>query len=142
MKNTLLVLVGLAIIGTCALYAAPAKPTEVEVWTGSDDGLTQRLRDAVESKFQSSSDFVPSRGKKPGTLIVTIPTHVEWTQNGERTHVRYKVEFSSSDGVAIGKSAVRVGTTILQRVQLRFTGAHKGRHASCTELLQSGDFTH
>ena len=105
MKNTWLALIGLGIIGSCALYAASAKPTPVEIWTGGDDGLTQRLRDAVENKFKSSSDFVPSSGKKPGTLIVTIPTHVEWTQNGTRTQVRYRVEFSSNDGVGIGKNS-------------------------------------
>jgi hypothetical protein len=90
---------------TCALYAAQAKPTVVEVWTGGDDSLTQHLRYEVENKFKSSSDFVLSTGKKPGTLIVTIPTHVERAQNGTRTHVRYKVEFSSSDDVGIGKSS-------------------------------------
>jgi hypothetical protein len=105
MKNTLLTLFGLVIIGSGALYAAPAKPTPVEVWTGGDDGLTQRLRDEVENKFKSSFDFVLSSGKKPGTLIVTIPTHVAWTQQGTRTHVRYKVEFSSSDDIGIGKSS-------------------------------------
>jgi hypothetical protein len=104
MKNTWLALIGLGIIGSCALYAAPATPTPVEVWTGGDDGLTQHLRDAVQSKFKAS-DFIPSSGKKPGTLIVTIPTHAECTQNGTRTHVRYRVEFSSSDGVGIGKSS-------------------------------------
>jgi len=77
----------------------------VEVWTGGDDSLTQHLRYEVESRFKSSSDFVPSRGKKPGTLIVTIPTHVAWTKDGTRTQVRYKVEFSSSEGVGIGKSS-------------------------------------
>jgi hypothetical protein len=105
MKNILLALLGLGISGTCALYGAPAKSTLGEVWTGGDDGLTQQLRDAVERKFKSSSDFVSSSGKKPGTLIVTIPTHVAWTQHGTRTHVRYRVEFSSSDGVGIGKSS-------------------------------------
>ncbi len=105
MKNTLLALIGLGIIGTCALYAAQAKPTPVEVWTGGDDSLTHGLRYEVENRFKRSSDFVLSSGKKPGTLIVTIPTHVAWTKNGTRTHVRYKVEFSSSDGVGIGKSS-------------------------------------
>jgi hypothetical protein len=104
MKNSLLALFG-AIIGSCVLFAAPARPTPVEVWTGGDDGLTQRLRDQIENKFKSSSDFVLSSGKKPGSLIVTIPTHVAWIEKGARTHVRYKVEFSSSDDTAIGKSS-------------------------------------
>jgi hypothetical protein len=105
MKNTLLTLFGAVVIGNCALYAAPSKPTPVEVWTGGDDGLTQRLRDGIENKFKSSSDFVLSSGKKPGSLIVTIPTHVTWTQKGSRTYLRYKVEFSSSNDIEIGKSS-------------------------------------
>ena len=105
MKNIFLALIGLGIIGTCALYGAQAKSTLVEVWAGGDDVLTQQLRDAVERKFKSSFDFVSSSGKKPGTLIVTIPTHVAWTQHGTRTHVRYRVEFSSSDGVGVGRSS-------------------------------------
>jgi hypothetical protein len=105
MKNTLLALFGAVIIGSCALYAATAKPTPVEVWTGGDDGLTQRLRDKIENKFKSSPAFVLSTGKKPGSLIVTIPTHVAWTQKGARIHVRYKVEFSSSSDIAIGKGS-------------------------------------
>ena len=75
MRHTL-ALIGLAIIGTCALYGASSKLTLVEVWCVGDDGLTLHLRDAVESKFKSSSDYVLSNGKKPGTLIVTIPTNV------------------------------------------------------------------
>jgi hypothetical protein len=105
MKNTLLSLLGLVIIGSYTLFAAMAKPTPVEVWTGGDDSLTQGLRYEIENKFKSSPDFVLSRGKKPGTLIVTIPTHVAWAQKGTRTHVRYKVEFSSSDDIGIGRSS-------------------------------------
>lgn len=87
------------------MHGSTAKPTPVEVWTGGDDGLTQQLRDEIENKFKSSSDFVLSSGKKAGTLIVTIPTHVGWTTKGARTHLRYSVEFSSGDGMALGKSS-------------------------------------
>jgi hypothetical protein len=76
MKKSLLALFGLVLLAP--LYAGPAKPTPVEVWTGGDDGLTQGLRFAIENKFKSSSDFVLSLGKKAGTLIVTIPMHVAW----------------------------------------------------------------
>jgi len=105
MKNTLLTLFGVVIIGSCVLFAAPARPTPVEVWTGGDDGLTQCLRVEIENKFKSSSDFVLGSGKKPASLIVTIPTHVAWMQKGARTHVRYKLELSSSDDIGIGKSS-------------------------------------
>ena len=103
MKRTLLALISSVIIGTCILYGASSKPRFVEVWCVGDDGLTQHLRDAVESKFKSSSDFILSSGKKSGTLIVTIPTNVEWTQNGTQTRVRYKVVFSSTDEAKVGK---------------------------------------
>ena len=57
-----------------ALGAESARATLVEVWCGGDDGLTLRLRDALENAFKSSPAFALSTGKKPGTLIVTIPT--------------------------------------------------------------------
>lgn len=86
------------------LAADSAKPTLVEVWSGGDDGLTLRLRASLEGAFKSSSAFVLSSGKKPGTLIVTIPTHVEWKQVGKRTKVLYKVNFASVDNQPVGSS--------------------------------------
>ncbi|MEP6740987.1 MAG: hypothetical protein ABJB61_00705, partial [bacterium] len=75
------------------------KPTQtpVEVWCGADDGLTQGVRDALETAFASTPDFVLSSGKRTGTLLVTIPTHVRWKEIGERTQVFYIVEFTSAD---------------------------------------------
>jgi len=105
MRNASLTLFGLVLMTNVVMYAGPANRTPVEVWTGGDDGLTQRLRVAIENKFKSSSNFVLSSGKKAGTLIVTIPTHVAWTTEGVRTHLRYAVEFSSSDGSALGRSS-------------------------------------
>jgi hypothetical protein len=104
-KNILLTLIALLGMGNCVLSAAWETPLSVEVWTGGDDGLTQRLRDEIENRFKASSHFVLSSGKKPGTLIVTIPTNVTWTAKGTRTHVRYKVEFSSAAGSRIGISS-------------------------------------
>jgi hypothetical protein len=75
--------------------AAPTAPTPVEVWVGGDDGLTQKLEDAMESAFRSSQDFTLSSGKKPGTLVVLIPTNVGWKKIGTRTKVLYTVEFRS-----------------------------------------------
>lgn len=76
----------------------------VEVWSGGDDGLTQRLRDALESAFKASKDFNLSSGKKPGTLVVTISTHVAWKQIGARNQVLYTVGFASTDDHKIGTS--------------------------------------
>ena len=87
-----------------ALEASPTGKTMVEVWSGGDDGLTLRLRASLEKAFKSSPEFVLTNGKKPGTLIVTIPTNVEWKQVGKRTKVLYKVEFASVDNQPLGGS--------------------------------------
>jgi hypothetical protein len=63
-----------------------------------------RLKDALESAFKSSSDFTLSSGKKPGTLVVLIPSHVKWNQIGTRTQVLSSVEFASTDNENIGVS--------------------------------------
>lgn len=76
----------------------------VEVWCGGDDGLTQKLRDALEKRFEASSEFQLSSGKKPGTLLVTIPTNVPWKQVGGRTRVVYSVDFTAVDGLTLGRS--------------------------------------
>lgn len=83
--------------------SAQQRPTLVEVWCGGDDGLTIRLRDAVEHAFSTSPDFQMSSGKLPGTLLVTIPTHVEWKRTGKKTRVLYKVDLSVVGGKDFGK---------------------------------------
>jgi hypothetical protein len=93
------------IVAACAVEAAAAEPTLVEVWCGGDDGLTIKLRDALENAFRSSPDFSPSSGKKPKTLIVSIPTNVDWKQVGRRTRVLYTVTFSSADNEKLGASS-------------------------------------
>jgi hypothetical protein len=87
-----------------AAEASSTKRTLVEVWCGGDDTLTRGLRNALEDTFKLSSDFVLSSGKKSGTLIVTIPTHVEWKEAGKRTKVFYTVEFTSVDNQPLGSS--------------------------------------
>lgn len=85
------------VVAACAMGAASGKPTLVEVWCGGDDALTLSLRDTLENAFKSSQDFSLGSGKKPGTLVVTIPTHVGWKHVHKRTQVLYSVEFSSAD---------------------------------------------
>ena len=92
------------VVAQCGMEAALAKPTLVEVWCGGDDRLTIRLRDTLENAFKSSSDFRLSSGKEPGTLIVTIPTHVRWKQAKKRTQVLYTVEFASADNRTVDTS--------------------------------------
>lgn len=90
-----------------AVPAIPAlckqRTTPVEVWCGGDDGLTQRLKDALEQKLNLSPKFRLSSGKKPGTLVVTIPSNVKWKDVGRRTRVLYEVDFSTYDGKTLGR---------------------------------------
>lgn len=86
---------------TLGLSASP-KVTLVEVWCVGDDGLTTKLRDTLENRFKSSPDFHLSFGKKPGTLIVTIPTNVGWKLVDGRTQVLYTVEFASVENQHLG----------------------------------------
>ncbi len=81
----LALLAALAVLAGYSAGATPTKPMPVEFWVVGDDGLTQRLRDAVERALKSSSEFTMSYGKKPGTLIVQIPTNVDWERVGSRT---------------------------------------------------------
>ena len=71
--------------------------TLVEVWCGGDDMLTQGVCHALENAFEATADFVPSHGKKEGTLVVTIPTNVDWRKSGKRKQVFYTVEFTTAD---------------------------------------------
>ena len=84
-------------MSTVVLGNATSKRTLVEFWHTGDDGLSQKLADQVERALARSPDFSVSAGRKSGTLIVTIPTNVEWKQIGKRTQVLYHVEFSSVD---------------------------------------------
>jgi len=77
--------------------AASTQRTLVEVWTGGDDGLTLGLREALEHALESSPAFTCSYGKKPGTLMVRIPSNVGWQKVGKRTKVLYTVEFKTID---------------------------------------------
>jgi hypothetical protein len=98
------VIIAVALLVQSATEAASTRPTLVEVWSGGDDSLTTGLRNVLENAFKLSSNFVLSSGKKPGTLIATIPTHVEWKRAGKRTKVFYAVEFTSVDNQPLGIS--------------------------------------
>jgi len=84
--------------------SSPLKPgqTLVEVWCGGDDNLTQGVCHAVYNECAASPDFVMSSDETPGTLIVRIPTNVDWKEERGRTRVFYKVEFKSTNGKKLG----------------------------------------
>ncbi len=92
-----MVVVGCVVLAGCGTDTASGKRL-VEVWRGGDDLLTMRLKDAVESAFRASPDFALSSGKKPGTLMVTIPSRVRFKQVGGRTQVLFDATFSTAEG--------------------------------------------
>jgi hypothetical protein len=94
---------------------AAAKPTLVEFWHVGDDGLSQRLAERVESEFERSPNFAIGSGKKPGTLVVTIPTNVEWKLVGKRTQVSYNIEFATADNETISKSSGSCWENVLEK---------------------------
>jgi hypothetical protein len=79
-------------------FAGSTKPIPVEFWHVGDDGLSERLADCTEKAFKQSTVFRLSSGRKPGTLIVEIPTNVGWERIGKRVQVHYSVNFSLVDG--------------------------------------------
>jgi hypothetical protein len=107
MKAFSFLLVGLILFLNSASLLASQKRIPIEVWSGGDDGLTQRFRDELERTFESSTEFALSTGKKPGTLVATIPTHVQWVKRGSRTQFQYEVQFTSIDESRLGDSKGR-----------------------------------
>jgi hypothetical protein len=103
--SVLFALYACAASGMFALQSSHLQPIPVEVWRVGDDALTSSLRDAVESAIRTSSDLTLSNGKKPGTLVVTIPRHVNWKRvSGGRTQVTYAAQFSTVNARVIGRT--------------------------------------
>ena len=80
-------------------YAVP-----VEVGAGGDDGLTQRLADAVRTGFEHSAHFRLSASGTLNALKVTIPTHVGWDEINGRTRVSYQLRLDRG-GRHLGNSS-------------------------------------
>ena len=93
-----------ATIVACETAPSAAAPVPLEVWRGGDDGLTLRFADALEASFRRFPAFVLSSGKRPGTLVETIPSNVGWKQVGSRTKVIYSVEFTGTAAQPLGRS--------------------------------------
>ncbi len=98
--------VALFLVVMCAVEDSCANrhPTLVIVQCGGDDGLTMKLRDSLENAFRSSSLFLLTAERRPGTLVVTIPSNVGWKQVDGRVQVLYNVEFASVDNQQVGTS--------------------------------------
>jgi hypothetical protein len=65
----------------------------VEVRTGGDDGLTQRLADQLRATFAAAPTYIA--GTLAKRLIITIPTHVEWRKIDGKTWITYRLEIAS-----------------------------------------------
>jgi hypothetical protein len=120
----------------CGESNPSSKLTLVEVWRGGDDGLTVRLSEALEAAFQSSSEFALTTGKKPGTLIVAIPTNIRWKQVDARTEIVYAVEFASADGRELGATSGSCWEDELQVCVVRIIEDAK---AASTKLSKASD---
>jgi hypothetical protein len=98
----LITLLALLILGLQAGYSQtvdlPAKPVPVAVLCNGDDGLTARLCEQVKKAFGKSPDFTPEVAHRPHSLIVRIPTNVDWKEDGKRTKAIYSVELAIKDG--------------------------------------------
>jgi len=100
MQMNLLLLFLVCLVPVFQKASSPVKQTQtlVEVWCGGDDNLTQGVCRALDREVASTPEFIVSIGEKPGTLIVRIPTNVNWKENGQGTTVFYTVEFKSTSG--------------------------------------------
>jgi hypothetical protein len=85
-----------------AIGAGSAGRTLLDFWHVGDDALSIRLAERVEGAFLRSPDFTMSSGKKPGTLVVTIPTNVDWSEKTGRTRLHFEVKFTSVDNRSLG----------------------------------------
>lgn len=67
----------------------------VWIWTGGDDGLTQRVRDAVAIELFLDRRFTPAvGGGEPPKLRIGIPTHVAWRETPAGTRVTVTYNFT------------------------------------------------
>lgn len=89
-------LLGLAIIlaacGGCETptLAPPSERVSVEVYTESDDGLTQRLAEAVRTELGARPPVLPEPSPMQGVLRLVIPP-VDWLRTEEGLIVIYDV---------------------------------------------------
>jgi hypothetical protein len=78
---------------------AAQEADHVQIWTGGDDGLTQRLRYEMEKGVSESGVFqlVNREGMKADDFIILIPTGVSWAKDANGLVVTAKAEFSRAN---------------------------------------------
>ena|SRR2546423_12095637 len=72
-----------------------AAPYPVQVWKQSDDGLTNKLADSIETAIKHSARLSPSSPKAPGTLYLILSPAL-WQEKGSHTRVTYFVNYGRS----------------------------------------------
>ena len=75
----------------------------VELWTGGDDGLTQKFAGSLHNAVAASSTL-ENTGVGHGALRMEIPTHLYWKKAQERTHFQYVVILVDAHGRYVGSS--------------------------------------
>ncbi|MGI8841590.1 MAG: hypothetical protein ACR2F8_12540 [Caulobacteraceae bacterium] len=65
--------------------------TPVEFWHVGDDGLSERLADAIEAAIAASPDFELSPSGA-GIIKIEIPTNVSWKKVGNRERVDFQIQ--------------------------------------------------
>jgi len=83
------------VVGCTKNLSSDSKKIPVMLFVGGDDSLTLKLANALEKEFGSSKNFTINNDETPETLIVTIPTHLEWKKIEERIRAYYIIKFSS-----------------------------------------------
>ena len=83
----------------------PLHRVAIELRVRGDDSLTVGFMNAVNQKLAASPEVVVSSGLRPGSIVIEIPTNVQWKHIEGRTQIGYLVRFESSDGHALGDSA-------------------------------------
>jgi hypothetical protein len=73
----------------------PVAVEPVWIWTGGDDGLTQRVREAVAAELFLDRRFAPAvGGGDPAPFRLGIPTHVDWRETPAGTRVTVTYNFT------------------------------------------------
>lgn len=81
MRSTFFALSVLAATSISSACLGAPVPTPIQFWKRGDDGLTNRLADAIFSTLERSANFTMSTGQ-PGTLYVSIVQNVAWENVG------------------------------------------------------------
>jgi hypothetical protein len=97
-------LCALAFTFSLATFSQAESPvTDIEIWSGADDGLTQRLVDELRQTVAKDPRFRLALAYTSGAFKILIPTNVQWTKMS--ADVTVSADFSI-DGKALGQTTV------------------------------------